>query len=300
MNKIIVNFFNHNRFFSFLTFSHTMAQNEQPTVSKQGAASPGNPRRWGPGLWTLMYTIAATYDPAEDDMMKLKIFFDSLKEALPCIECRDSYKSILEKYPFPIGIAKTNVDLFRWVYKLNVETQKHANRPMKETYESVGYKYGVITRAPQQKSRIANVEAEISNFEPFPKTVEHSKSIVTVTRSASARSMVRRPMPRPKPVVVHPQPNGRPRNLALGNQNPVKAHTPRTQIPNRTNRNVVSSSTSNQKLTPTNGPRGGVQRRFAALPVIRTGVILPQNRSRPVRRTPVPIKRRGCGRCGGR
>ena len=112
------------------------------TNTKQSPLGPGNPKKWGPGLWNFMYTIAATYDPAEDNPRAMQEFYVLLKDILPCLKCRSGYATVLARNPFPSRGA-SQLKMLRWVYNIHTQVQQHANLPMNETFEQIAQRYSV-------------------------------------------------------------------------------------------------------------------------------------------------------------
>ena len=55
------------------------------------------PNIWGPSAWTFLHTIALQYPelPTDDDKKQYYIFFNSLKDVLPCPNCRMHYSEHL-------------------------------------------------------------------------------------------------------------------------------------------------------------------------------------------------------------
>ena len=53
-----------------------------------------NQKIWGPGLWLFLHTLTFNYpiDPSKDDKMRMKRFFYSLGDILPCKYCRENYR----------------------------------------------------------------------------------------------------------------------------------------------------------------------------------------------------------------
>jgi len=73
-------------------------------------------RFWGPPGWTLLHTIAYSYNP------KLKseynLFFTNLKYVLPCIYCRASYTEYIEDLPIE-NFLDTRDNFFYWLYQIH-------------------------------------------------------------------------------------------------------------------------------------------------------------------------------------
>jgi hypothetical protein len=87
---------------------------------------------WGPNAWNFLFSaIAGTY-PIKYDIndkshqKKVKSFiqlFNSLKETLPCIYCRQSYSKFLKELPMKDYLASRK-SMMRWLYLLHDKVNK--------------------------------------------------------------------------------------------------------------------------------------------------------------------------------
>jgi len=176
--------------------------------AKTSALGPANPKKWGPGLWNYMYTMAATFDPAEDNPRAMQQFYVGLKDVLPCLRCRSGYAAVIARSPFPLR-ATTPYEMLRWMHSVHTQVQQHANLPMHETFEQLATRYAVkIPRSEAAPIVRATgglrVDGPISNSpRPAAREARVAKPVrppvVRVAAAAPGRS-VPRPKPAPAPV----------------------------------------------------------------------------------------------------
>ena len=82
-----------------------------------------DPKIWGPKAWSFIYSIGYVYpeSPSKLDMENYKSFFWSLRNVLPCSDCRNNYKKFLVECPPQLE----NRDcLLKWLVKLHNSTKK--------------------------------------------------------------------------------------------------------------------------------------------------------------------------------
>jgi FAD-linked sulfhydryl oxidase len=76
---------------------------------------------WGPSAWRFMHSITLNYPefPTKEDQSTYKIFFESIKNVLPCNTCKAHYKENLNKYPLTPQVLKTRRTLVCWLIDLH-------------------------------------------------------------------------------------------------------------------------------------------------------------------------------------
>lgn len=96
-----------------------------------------DPKIWGEAGWTFLRNIAKGYPntPTPVDKMNYKIYFESLKNVLPCSMCRNNYRKHLSAYPVKNHLNNTN-QLVKWVSliknKTNIKTISIKNNLINE------------------------------------------------------------------------------------------------------------------------------------------------------------------------
>ena len=99
---------------------------------------------WGPHAWNFLFsTIAGAY-PIKYDMnnkihqKKVKNFiqlFNSLKETLPCIYCRQSYTLFLKELPMKDYLS-SRIDMMKWLYLIHDKVNKKLILQEQECYNN--------------------------------------------------------------------------------------------------------------------------------------------------------------------
>ena len=84
---------------------------------------------WGPPFWETMFMVASNYPlkiECQRDLIKKKYyknFFTNLKDILPCVYCRRSYKKFLKEIPLKNYLG-TRRRMVYWVYLLKNKVNK--------------------------------------------------------------------------------------------------------------------------------------------------------------------------------
>jgi len=75
-----------------------------------------DPKIWGKHFWYVIDNIADRYpsDPSNKFLYNVRIFFDNLKNILPCEICKTHYKQILLKYPIESSLCCKSC-LLKWI-----------------------------------------------------------------------------------------------------------------------------------------------------------------------------------------
>ena len=87
--------------------------------------------KWGKHGWIFLHYITINYPiyPTEIDKNNYFIFFDSLKNTLPCDLCKNNYIKHLKKYPLQNALQSRN-NLIKWLIDIHNETNKLLNKPI--------------------------------------------------------------------------------------------------------------------------------------------------------------------------
>jgi len=72
--------------------------------------------QWGPEGWILFHVIPFYYNKAQKEVFRC--FYVNLKDILPCIYCRQSYKAFLEEIPIEDSMDNF-LTLLEWTYKMH-------------------------------------------------------------------------------------------------------------------------------------------------------------------------------------
>lgn len=82
-----------------------------------------NKNIWGPSGWLFMHSISFQYPeyPTEEDKNNYKVFFESLKNTIPCPKCREHYSENLKQKPIQLN---SRDELIQWVIDIHNEVNK--------------------------------------------------------------------------------------------------------------------------------------------------------------------------------
>ena len=79
-----------------------------------------NVSKWGPGGWVFLHSITFNYplEPTESDKYNYKLYFDSLKNILPCKYCRQSYDIYIKYIPID-QFLDSRIGVVYWLYRIH-------------------------------------------------------------------------------------------------------------------------------------------------------------------------------------
>lgn len=84
---------------------------------------------WGPDGWRLLHTLAYIYPskPTQHQQQLYSIFFNMIKDILPCTYCRESFKTFLLELPIkPYLTSPRNLRL--WIYRMHNKVNNKLRR----------------------------------------------------------------------------------------------------------------------------------------------------------------------------
>jgi|SRR3989344_3669820 len=101
-----------------------------------------NPQAWGPAFWQTMHYISVAYpdNPTKEDKESIKMFYENIKNILPCEKCRVHFVEELKKYPLTDNILASRYNLINWVKDLHNYANQWGNKKQ-WTYEDIINKY---------------------------------------------------------------------------------------------------------------------------------------------------------------
>lgn len=73
---------------------------------------------WGPSAWKFLHTITFQYpeNPTDIEKKQYYVFFNSLKDVLPCQNCREHYSDHFNKNPIQMDSRK---ELIEWLINIH-------------------------------------------------------------------------------------------------------------------------------------------------------------------------------------
>ena len=109
-----------------------------------------DPKIWGPFMWFILHIITFNYPekPSSFDKEAYRDFFISLKNVIPCEQCRKHYSKNIQEHPItPHLDNKTN--LIKWLINIHNLVNISLNKRMYtmdevlQTYENLKKKINV-------------------------------------------------------------------------------------------------------------------------------------------------------------
>ena len=99
-------------------------------------------RVWGPPAWRFLHLITFQYPekPTDPDKKNYYIFFNSLKDVLPCPNCRKHYSNNFKKHPIQLESRK---ELIEWLIDIHNEVNLMIGKK-EYSYDEVYELYGDI------------------------------------------------------------------------------------------------------------------------------------------------------------
>ena len=115
-----------------------------------------NKNIWGPSGWLFMHSISFQYpeNPSEEDKNNYKVFFESLKNTIPCPKCREHYSENLKQNPIQLN---SRDELIQWVIdihnKVNEKNSKkiYSRQEVEKLYLSK-YNYSIKENSTEKSS----------------------------------------------------------------------------------------------------------------------------------------------------
>jgi Erv1 / Alr family len=98
---------------------------------------------WGPQLWHSLHMIALNYPdrPSASDKLNYKLFFESLKDVIPCLACADNYTEHLNDMPIDRHLDSAG-SLFSWTIDLHNLVNESHGKPKWTAEEALTYYAG--------------------------------------------------------------------------------------------------------------------------------------------------------------
>jgi hypothetical protein len=145
-------------------------------------------RYWGPSGWQLLHLIAEEYPdmPKKQDAMHYELFFQSMKDVLPCRFCRESTSNFMAQPEFSLHSALASKHaLTRWLYDLHNRVNKKLRDqcaedprvicpPPDPSFEAVRAVYENLTRVTP--TAIPGVDFLYAIVYNYPKTAKEITS----------------------------------------------------------------------------------------------------------------------------
>lgn len=112
------------------------------------------PSIWGPHLWYIMHIISFEYplQPSEYDKRIYHDFYTSLKDVIPCQDCKKHYREFITRYPISPHLD-SRASLIKWV----IQVHNFVNKSLGKAELSVAQVLNIYsTLKPQSPFIMAN------------------------------------------------------------------------------------------------------------------------------------------------
>ena len=78
---------------------------------------------WGPSGWLFLHSVTFQYpdNPSDEDKYNYKVFFESLKNTIPCPKCKEHYSINIQENPIQLDSRN---DLINWLIKIHNEVNE--------------------------------------------------------------------------------------------------------------------------------------------------------------------------------
>lgn len=126
-----------------------------------------DPKIWGPHFWFVLHFITFNYpdNPTTYDKQSHKVFFESVKDILPCEKCRRHYRNHIAQFPLEVALDN-RIDLIKWLIQVHNIVNKSLNKP-EYSLKDVLYIYSNLEPvSPFAKVNLTHlqVKKKVSNY----------------------------------------------------------------------------------------------------------------------------------------
>ena len=126
-----------------------------------------DPKLWGPHFWFVLHFVTFNYpdNPTTYDKHSYKLFFESIKDILPCEKCRKHYRNHLSQNPLEVALDK-RIDLIKWLIQIHNNVNRSTNKPI-YSLQDVLYIYSNLEPiSPFAKVDLSHlqVKKQVSNY----------------------------------------------------------------------------------------------------------------------------------------
>jgi hypothetical protein len=101
-----------------------------------------NPNLWGPHCWKFMHYLTMAYpnNPTQQDKENVSNFFNSIKNVLPCENCRVHFAMNLQKFPLTDKVLESKYNLINWLKDIHNEVNTRNGKKL-YTYDDIIQEY---------------------------------------------------------------------------------------------------------------------------------------------------------------
>lgn len=89
-----------------------------------------DPKLWGKSGWIFLHSVTLGYpnDPTDDDKNNYRIFFNTIKDVLPCGKCRQNYSNSIGKYGLTDDVLISRDALVNWLIRIRSDDMYTTNK----------------------------------------------------------------------------------------------------------------------------------------------------------------------------
>lgn len=122
-----------------------------------------NPEIWGPPFWFVLHSVSINYpdNPNYLDKQQHFLFFQSLKQVLPCHKCRIHYDKYLNENPI-IPYLDNKKNLMLWVLKCHNNVNKINNKKLFTLEEKKQLYHNIYTNNDKFKCQFTSNQKDLS------------------------------------------------------------------------------------------------------------------------------------------
>ena len=111
-----------------------------------------HPSLWGPQMWYILHIVSFEYPehPTEYDKRIYHDFYTSLKDVIPCPECRKHYRDHITQYPLTPHLD-TRDTLIKWVIQVHNFVNSSLGKPVLSIQQALSIYAQLKTSSPFDK-----------------------------------------------------------------------------------------------------------------------------------------------------
>ncbi len=164
------------------------------------------PDTWGSSFWITAHTVASAYpeeNPTSEDRQHFRQFFDTFEYTLPCKECRDFWKIVLDERPLTDAVLTNRISLSRWLLDVHNMVNEHLGKKGTFSWKQLIYRYEGIDNSKKMVKKIVTLTPQsISGADIIP---DKSLGMVNMKTPSAWRNAMRNVNQPPKRAVQQVQ-----------------------------------------------------------------------------------------------
>jgi len=120
-----------------------------------------DPRVWGPHFWFVLHLVSFHFpdNPSTFEKEQYKAFYHSVKDILPCDNCKQHYKNYLSQYPIEPNLD-SRMNLITWVVQIHNFVNVALGKPAYTLDQALAVYANLDPVSPFIKVNVQQIEAE--------------------------------------------------------------------------------------------------------------------------------------------